>query len=280
MDAVPKSLLDHTYFKSSIEFRKRTGPLLEAALGIAATARCYPLVKTVIEAITMFRVGCPAPHDKATVKRMHNLFQRQFGTYPRLVIAENRSLETEGEDEIATGDACFLKMEVERMHAEGFTRSKIAQAQKQGIPPEAALSNYQEGWWILIRAEKIAELDGSSYERKERFVAHPGKGRAVDTIDSNRMLQYHSKGLESDVLLSCWPSIVTNVAQKKGHLKIPFKAPAAPGRYKFYIDIKSQEFLECDVHFELEARIEDLKEVKKKQEEEEEEEDDDNKKDK
>ena len=98
--------------------------------------------------------------------------------------------------------------------------------------------------------------------------------------------QKFEKERNENRLLTAWPMIVQNMAQKTGRIKVQFKAPATPGKYRFFVDIKSQEFLGADQSFELDAVILDSEEVKRKAAEEEEEEeeagkqDDEGKKDK
>ena len=69
-------------------------------------------------------------------------------------------------------------------------------------------------------------------------------------------------------LLTAWPMIVQNVAQKSGKVKIQFKAPPVPGKYKFTVAVKSQDFLGADQEFSVEADIVDVATVERKPEEE------------
>lgn len=267
-NASQKQLLDSIYFRNTVEFRQRTGLLLEAALRIATTTRSYPLAKTLIEAVTMFKIGCP---DNSKFVWFHDIIKKQYGVIPSLII-EDKEIVTDGEDEVATGDTAALKLTMERVHAEGFTKGKILQAQKQNIPPTVALNSFQEGWWVLVRAEKIKELDGTDLKTSQ--AKHVPKVEMPEgmKLSPEKLAEYHT-GYEKDVLLACQPTIVSNVAQKKGKIKVLFKTPLEPGKYKFYVDVKSQEFLGCDQTLTMELDILDVEDVKRRQKEEEEKQD-------
>merc|ERR1711935_235592 len=75
---------------------------------------------------------------------------------------------------------------------------------------------------------------------------------------------------EENRLLTAWPFMVLNVTQKTGKVKVRFMVPDKPGKYKFYIDVKSQEFLGCDESFTIEKEVLDKADVERKQAEEEE----------
>ena len=61
--------------------------------------------------------------------------------------------------------------------------------------------------------------------------------------------------------------IVQNVAQKSGKVRIQFKAPPLPGKYKFTVSVKSQDFLGADQEFSMEATILDAANVERKEKE-------------
>eukprot|EP00586_Coscinodiscus_wailesii_P011545 CAMPEP_0172507908 /NCGR_PEP_ID=MMETSP1066-20121228/207482_1 /TAXON_ID=671091 /ORGANISM="Coscinodiscus wailesii, Strain CCMP2513" /LENGTH=670 /DNA_ID=CAMNT_0013285633 /DNA_START=110 /DNA_END=2122 /DNA_ORIENTATION=+ len=272
--ASQKGLIDSNYFKNTVQYRQRCGLLLEASLRVASTARSYPLAKTLIETVTMFKIGCSDPTDHTW---FHKIIKAQYDIIPLLDIGEKK-IETEGEDEIATGDTAHLKLKMDRIHAENFTRAKLEQAKKQNIPPQAILSTYQEGWWVLLHAEKIANLDDTEYHAQPATLPQDAEWPDGMSIADDKLASYHT-GKVTDVLLACQPTIVSNVAQKRGWMKIPFKVPNEPGKYKFYADVMSQEFLGCNQSFELEIDVLDVDAVKRKQKEEEDVEDE-NKKDK
>lgn len=266
--ASQNQLIDSIYFRNTVEFRQRTGLLLEAALRIASTTKSYPIAKTLVETVTMFKIGCPNVTD---TDWFHTMLENQYSIVPQLVIDE-KTIETEGEDEIATGDNAFLKISMERLHAEAFTKAKILQAQKQGIPPQVALSTYREGWWLLLRAEKIANLDGSKYtpsekDKSPKMDIPKGMELTPQMVETMEKTAHYHTGKEKDILLACWPSIVSNVAQKMGKTSVPFKVPDEPGKYMFYVDVMSQEFLGCNQSFEMEFDVLDVAEVKRKQKE-------------
>ena len=70
---------------------------------------------------------------------------------------------------------------------------------------------------------------------------------------------------EENRLLNAWPFIISNIAQKEGKVNVSLKAPSAPGKYKFIIDIKSQEFLGCDQILSLEKEVLDKAEIERKE---------------
>lgn len=70
------------------------------------------------------------------------------------------------------------------------------------------------------------------------------------------------------------------MAQKSGKVKVQFKAPSTPGKYKIYLGVQSQEFLGVDQEFELPVTVLDVEAVKRAQKEEEDKEGDEAKKDK
>ena len=74
VDAGSKGLIDKTYFQATAEFRQRAGPLLEKTLQMAVALRSYRLTKTIIEAVTMFKIGTLTPIEAAdnfVVSRSH-----------------------------------------------------------------------------------------------------------------------------------------------------------------------------------------------------------------
>lgn len=272
-----KQLIDPTYFKSTLEFRQRTGLLLEAALRVAMSARSYRLAKTIIETVSIFKVGVFDSKDQKTLEWFDEIMKKQYGEdgLPRLVFHE-KGVETPGEDEIATDDVCSLKLKIERPHAEPFTKQKIEMCKKQGIPPQIAMQTYREGWWVLVRAKRIGQDEEADAKLKEA-----AKTRAEETLAKNPLLQALEAGSqkrlfeeEEENTLSCaWPFIVSNVAQKTGNVQVKFKAPAVPGKYQFLINVKSQEFLGADQEFTLEAEVLDKEDVEREEDESDEDED-------
>ena len=152
------------------------------------------------------------------------------------------TIETPDENEIATGDLCSLSLDMSRAHAERFTQVKIAIAQQQGIPPQMAIQTYREGWWILVRAKKI---DGG----KAPVLGIPET--EVTKLFSKADIEKFASESSEHRLLTAWPMIVQNLAQKSGKIKVQFSAPDVPGKYKFMISVMSQEFLGADQEFEI-----------------------------
>lgn len=257
-------LIDPTYFRGTMEYRQRTGLLLEAALRVAGSTRSYRLYKTIVECVAMFKIGTTSATDEKTLAWFNDIMQKTYGGpegVPSVKIGEI-SIETDGEDEIATEDTVKLEIEMNRPHAEHFTKQKIAMAMKQGVPAQIALQTYREGWWILIRSQK---LDGDANLNNDHFQKNP----LLAALDNGSKQSFLAEK-EEHRLLNAWPFIVSNIAQKTGKVKLTFPAPTTPGKYKFMVDIKSQEFLGCDQVLTMEKEIIDKALVERKEEEEEE----------
>jgi hypothetical protein len=257
VEAASKQLVDQTYFKGSMEFRGRCALLLEAALRTAVACRNYPLTKTIVETVAMFKIGTTSP-DK--IDWFNGVMQKQYQTLPRLKI-ENTSIECPGEKDMATKDVLAIGLEMTRLHAEAFTRQKIAMFQKQGIPPQVALQTYREGWWFMARAERLDgdAPDGSSLELKKDGIL-----KECSKTD----LEKFEKATFQERLLTAWPMIIQNVAQKSGKVRIQCQAPPVPGKYRFTVAIKSQDFLGADQEFSVEGTVLDASAVVRKPKEE------------
>ena len=268
LEAGKKNLIDPTYFKSTMEYRQRTGLLLEASLRVAGSVRSYRLYKTIVECVSMFKIGTNDAQSEKTIAWFKDIMQKTYNGptgVPRIIVSD-LDIETPGEDEIATDDACKLSIDINRPHAENFTKQKIAMAAKQGIPPQIALQTFREGWWILVRCKK---LDGDVELNNEHLYKNP----LLAALDNGAKKQFESEG-EENRLLNAWPFIVSNIQQKEGKVNVSFKAPAVAGKYRFFIDIKSQEFLGCDQVFKIEKEVVDKAVIERKQAEENAEEDD------
>ena len=217
--------------------------MLEAALRSACTLRNSALTKTIVETVSMFKVGCNSP-DK--VDWFNGIMQKQYQCLPRVKV-ENTFIECTGEENMATGDVLAIGLELTRVHAEAFTRQKIAMFQKQGIPPQVALQTYREGWWFLVQAER---LDG---ETPKSALTIKTDGMLKDVAKKD-IAKYEEASFE-ERLLTAWPMMVQNVAQKTGKVKLQVLAPSVPGKYKFNVIVKSQEFLGADEEFSVEGVI-------------------------
>ena len=247
VDAASKQLIDPTYFKNAADFRQRCAMLLEASLRAAVGLRSYPLTKTIVEAVSIFKIGCTSCTPK-DVEWFNAIMMKQYRVLPRLLI-ENTSIENAKHPEMATSDVLLISLDLTRLHAENFTRQKVAMLQKQGIPPQMALQQYREGWWYFVCAERLdGETPASAVEIKKEGILNQ-----VEDAD----LKKFEKTKFEDRLLTAWPMIVANVAQKSGKVKIQFKAPSVPGKYKFNVAVKSQDFLGADQVFSVEADIVD-----------------------
>jgi hypothetical protein len=258
VEAGKKNFIDPTYFKATMEYRQRTGLLLEAALRVAGSVRSYRLYKTIVEAVSMFKIGTSDALSEDNIMWFKEVMQRTYGPLgtPRVIISD-MDLETPGEDEIATEDNCKLQITLNRTHAESFTKQKMAMAQKQGIPPQVVMQTYREGWWILVRCKK---LDGDTESNNEFLDKNP----LLAALDNGAKKHFAGES-EENRLLNAWPFIISNIAQKEGKVNVSFKAPSTPGKYKFMVDIKSQEFLGCDQILSLEKEVLDKAEIERKE---------------
>jgi hypothetical protein len=265
LEAGSKELIDQNYFKSTVDYRERTSRLLEAALKVATVVKSYRLTKTVIEAMCMFKLGTWSATDPKQIEWFEDIMKKQYNVVPKLDVS-NLNVHTLDEDEIATNDTCTVELEVARPHAENFTKQKIAQCQKQGIPPQIGLQAYREGWWILVRAEKLGvgkvPAAGALSKAEETKLGEMLQAVALSTFSSE---------VQDNHLLTAWPMVVTNVAQKSGKIKLKFTAPAVAGKYRFYISIQSQDFLGADLELTCEREIVDQAAVSRPEEEDEEE---------
>ena len=270
-----------------MEYRQRAGILLEAALRLAISLKSYRLTATIIEAVTMFRLGMPNVSEEQ-VNEYEKLMRRQhvaslgddetakdLQCLPRLQVLE-KSIETAGEDEIATGDTVTVEVSLDRLHAEGFTRQKMAGLQKQGLPPQLALANYIEAWWVLVRAIPVGSTTS------DRPTTKIDQNSMTQTLDPADVAKFESQP-ENVRLYTAWPMLVQNIAQKTGTAKVKFTAPSVPGKYQILISLKSQDFLGADQDVEFEVDVVDAATVERKNKEEqggEAEEDEEPKKDK
>lgn len=262
VEAGPKGLVDHTYFSHSAQYRPRFISVMESILlRLALVQNSYPLAKTIIEAISMFKIGVKSAVDKKSINWFNGVLLETYGGIeglPRLKITDP-SIQSEKDETatpndeqgvIATKDTVVLSLTIERTHAQKFLEHKLTLCKSQHLDPQMVLASYHEVWWVLV-----------SVQNEE---------------------QQNQK-----VPLIAFPFIVRNIAQKIGKVKCKFTAPGQPGRYKFLFDVKSPEFLGADQSFELEYVIvgcpdnsDDDEEEGETDDEEEEEEEDEGKKEK
>jgi hypothetical protein len=251
-----KQLVDQTYFKGSMDFRSRCGLLLEAALRTSVALRSKQLTKTIVEVVAMFKIGC-YPNQ---TEFFDNVMMKTYQCLPRLEL-KDPIVETPGEAEIATGDVATMEIELTRLHAEAFTRQKVAMFQKQGIPPQVALQTYREGWWFLVHGKALegpATAEGALKDALELKT-----DGILQAVDKESLAKFDATRFE-DRLLTAWPMVVQNVAQKSGKVKMQFPIPSVPGKYRFTVSVHSQDFLGADRDFSVEVTVVDAKTVKRK----------------
>ena len=253
LEAGSKRMIDQTYFRSSMEFRQRAGLLLEGALRLGMTLRSFRFVESTIETVALFKIGCTESEESK--KWFQNSMKRQYDCLPSLKIHSSAVL-TPDEKEIATGDQAQFQLQVERLHAENFLRSKINICKKQGIPPQVALQNYREGWWLLLRHQR---LDGPT--AAEPIDRNMGMIKSLEMSESQ--VDLFEKEKPEYRLLVGSPAIVSNVAQKTGKFSIGFQAPKVPGKYRFILAIKSQDFLGADQEVRVDVTIVDAASVQR-----------------
>lgn len=270
LEAASKQLIDPTYFKTAADFRQRCAMLLEATLRSAVGLRSSPLTKAIIQAVSLFKIGIKSCTKKEE-EWFNTIMEKQYKVLPRLKIENNTVENSKDYPEMATEDILMVSFDLTRLHAENFTKTKIETLTKQGIPPQIALQQYREGWWFLLTGERLdGETPGSSVEIKKEGI--------LEKVDEKDVKRFDEAKFE-DRLLTAWPMIIQNVAQKSGKVKIQFKAPAVAGKYKFNVAIKSQDFLGADQVVSVEADVVDKSTVTREPLEEEEK-DDEGKKDK
>lgn len=242
-------LIDQSYFQASMIFRQRMSLLLEAVLKIGTSLHSYRLVKTGIETLTIFKVGCKLGSESW----FQDVMVKQYGMPPKLNL-NTLEIVTPGETEIATGENTQVTFEIERLHAENFLRQKIAQLEQQGIPPQVGLQAYREGWWFLVRCERLdGPAQASPLNRDDPFLQRLQL--------SDRQLALFNSEHPKDRLLVTLPMMLGNIAQKQIRAQGMIKAPVAAGDYEFTLEIKSIDFLGADVSRAVRAKVVDASKV-------------------
>jgi len=243
-----QKLIDHTYFKASMEFRQRANMFLEAALRVGMTLRSQRLVATVVETVAIFRIGV-SRHD-TTVPWFNKQMTRTYAILPRLIVKNKAIAVPGGEyDDVTTSEIAEVTLDTDRLHAENFTKQKVMMFKKQGIPPEVALRNYREGWWFMLRTKR---LDGSA--RKEAPISQDQPILKSIDIDPAHLALFEQETGENR-LVTATPIMFQNVAQKQGKINIKFMTPDEPGKYRYYLAIKSQDFLGADQELEIDVDV-------------------------
>ncbi|KAL7472003.1 hypothetical protein ACHAXS_012321 [Conticribra weissflogii] len=204
LSAGPRGLIDPTYFQSTLEYRQRASLLLEAALRMACTLRCYDLAVSVLDAMVMFKIGLLDVKDDRERAWFADLMAQQYGKDqgPKLLLedthlgsptppepkydpaADEGKTDEEKKDAArerdvihkvavarakqrpvqTTDERMALELQITRRHAEAFTKEKLAACQKQGIPPQIGMQAYRESWFILVRARRV---DGKDFSRED-----------------------------------------------------------------------------------------------------------------
>ncbi|KAL7510408.1 hypothetical protein ACHAXN_009900 [Cyclotella atomus] len=310
MKAGPEGNIDRTYFNSTLEFRGRIGQLLEAALKMACTLKCYRLSNSILDAMIMFKIGLMDCTDEKELHWFKDMMLRQYGegNTPKLIFGEQylgvpkppvsseSEIDNEKEakkNEIAamiaqskqvttTDDKMSLEIHVTRQHAESFTKEKLAMCQKQGIPPQIGMQTYKESWFIMVRAKKIGgTLSESDVNCGNDFLAQMKESghKLYEMLNGETAQAFHEEFEEKNSrderrLVVAWPFEVKNVAQKAGRVTMNLMPPEEEGRYEFSVIFKSMDFLGVDEEFVLELDVKKgvEKEIVKEEEEDEEEE--------
>jgi hypothetical protein len=230
VEAGPKGLVDHTYFSHSAQFRPRFTMIIESVLlRLALVQNLHPLGKTIIEALSMFKIGIKSAVEKKSINWFNGVLLQTYGgleglprlkiTDPTILSESEEAAGTNEKDKVITGkDPVVLTLTIERTHAQKFFEHKLIMCKAQNLDPGMVLASYHEVWWIFVSIQNKNDQDKT-------------------------------------VPLLAFPFIVKNIAQKIGKVKCKFIAPGKPGQYKFLFDVKSTEFLGADQAFEVEYDI-------------------------
>jgi hypothetical protein len=289
LEAGSKKLIDQTYFRSSMEFRNRIAVVLEGVLRIGMLVRSSRLVSTTIETICIFKIGTML--NPKSISWFNNLMMKQYNILPRIELS-NGSIQTpvgddnpnvkkdndnndEFEQYVVCNDISDVRFDIHRIHADNFLRQKVEMFDKQGIPAEVGLSTYREAWWFLVQMKR---LDGptppGNYDDDDNDNDNTTTGSGGIFSKNNPLLveskipitelqKFELENIENR-LITAWPLIIQNVAQKMGKMKIVFKAPSVPGKYRYTITLKSAEFLNADTQFTIDIQVVDSKTANRK----------------
>jgi hypothetical protein len=286
--------IDGTYFTASMEFRNRVSMYLEASLRIALSVRSQRLLQTVIETVTMFKLGVkcgadiaiptaispvtgqPLTDKERSIPWFNTLMTRQYGILPRLRILErtvqpasaNTAQEpTDSEptpaaptslpppcQTLATSQAAEILLKVERIHAQQFVAVKTQQFQKQQIPPAVGLSTYREGWWFLLRVQEISTDTDAAASPNTDDDFFAQPISLPWPTDPTDLVPFETED-SAHRLLTAWPMVIHNIAQEKGLIKIQFTAPSRAGTYRYHVGIQSQDFFGADQEIAMDVQV-------------------------
>jgi len=269
---------------------------------MACSLSSYHLASTILDAMVMFKIGTMDVDSAETRQWFAHSMVQQYGAAgaPRLVLGEKflgvpipDPVKAAGKDaaaseaakkeaeknriarhvmqtkQVTTADEKMaLELQVTRPHAEGFTKQKLAMAQRQNVPPQVALQSYRETWFILVRATKLNEdgrpdgdWDGAlgspqtGFAHRQEFFRKKS-GSLYDMLEPETIEAFEKERgskeryAEENIVIG-WPFVISNVAQKASRLKIHLPPPLEPGKYEFHVTIKSQDFVGAGQDFKL-----------------------------
>jgi len=274
ISASKKGLVDQMYFKGNMEYRSKVHAFLELLLRISIALRNFELTKTIVQTMAIFKIGVASTTDEKSKQYYTDALTKQYGKLsgipPTIEITNERieRVETKTEEEkpelvpeqpkpkktsvreITGGEPCAIVLPLERKHAAAFTAKKLEICKKQGLPVELAMKSYRESWWILVRCKILSE---STIE--DPNIPNTPLSKIMKEQEGNNWEVFNSSPFH-ERLITAWPFVVNNVAQKSGEVKVQFKAPTArPGKYEISISIMSQEFMDADVDVSLKVTV-------------------------
>ncbi|GMI54091.1 hypothetical protein ScalyP_jg230, partial [Parmales sp. scaly parma] len=253
-------LVDGIYFRESMGFRQRCTQLLEMSLQFAVQSRQHRLVCTLVECLTMFKIGINSCHTPGAVNWFRAAIQKQYGPegIPSIKIMKG-SIISPNQPLVAKGDEAVLTLEFERPHAQAFLQSKIAAAKVQNLSEDQQkqfLSAYREPWWFILTAVNEDDQTQETPEQKQTRIT-------MEKASAKRMgkpyveKEEEPKKMMKEVMVLAWPLVVQgqDIGKKEYKVQIKFGAPPEAGRWTFYCKIKSSEFIGSDVMAKIAIRV-------------------------
>jgi hypothetical protein len=285
--------IDGTYFGASMEFRNRVSMYLEATLRIALSVRSARLLQTVIETVTMFKLGVKCGADVAipaaispvtgmpltdkerSIPWFNTLMTRQYGILPRLRILEKTLQPAAAKD--SSSDS------VEPTPTSTTTTS---------LPPPSPTLAASQAAEIVLKVERIhakqfvavktqqfqkqqipPEVGLSTYREGWWFLLRVQQISVADTTnedsgmaqqpapislpwptDPTDLIPFETED-SAHRLLTAWPMVIHNIAQEKGLIKIQFTTPPQAGLYRYHVGIASQDFFGADQEIALDVQV-------------------------
>jgi hypothetical protein len=267
--------VDPTYFRASMEFRQKCLEGLENLLRLAIMLRSHSLTVTLVQSMAWFKIG--VVQSATTLANFEQVMKQTYGVVPSIT-AKGVAIQPRGtsaaaankeptpaaaEETIITNDTASapivaatytcpsgelqveLSMVLERVHAEQFLKTKLAQLQKQGIPPQIGLATYREIWWLLSSCDLIRP-DGTTEPSPRSLpdpVLHEISQAVVDQIRVEYASTWQSFAAGSKLVVA-WPMTVANIAQKSAKIALGFSCPESPGHYRYTWTLHSSDFLQ------------------------------------